>query len=130
MAVSSLPDRPLSRPPPPLAKPDLPAMIGASAKLLEQVTAQQAAASRLSELSVACGGQPLALPELEQLAQEAGLKAVLWAMQAEMRGCAAGWLQGPLFELDVADMQSKVGVLSLAAVLLLLLALLPSLSTS
>jgi hypothetical protein len=88
-------------------------MIEASAKLLEQVIAQQAAASRLSELSVACGAQPLVLPELDQLAEEAGLQAVLWAMQAEMRGCAAAWLQGPLFELDVADMQSQVGPLVL-----------------
>lgn len=89
---------------------DLPAMIEASAKLLEQVTAQQAAAGRLSELSVACGGEPLALPELDQLAEEAGLKAVLWAMQEQLRGAAATWLTGPVFELDVADMQFKVGV--------------------
>jgi hypothetical protein len=85
-------------------------MIEASAKLLEQVTAQQAAAGRLSELSVACGGEPLALPELDQLAEEAGLKAVLWAMQEQLRGAAATWLTGPVFELDVADMQFKVGV--------------------
>lgn len=29
-------------------------------------------------------------------------------MQQEMAAAAAGWMQGPLFELDVGDMQAQV----------------------
>lgn len=87
---------------------ELAAMIEATSKLLQQVVAQQAAADHLSELSVQCGGTPLILEELEQLAEETGLKAMLWSMQQEMRDCAGAWMQGPLFESDVRDMQAKV----------------------
>lgn len=85
-------------------------MIEATGKLLAQVMTQQAAASHLSALSVECGGTPLVLEELEALAEETGLKAMLWAMQQEMRKAATAWMTGPLFGLDVADMQAKVGL--------------------
>lgn len=84
-------------------------MIEATGKLLQQVMTQQAAANHLSELSVECGGAPLVLQELEQLAEEAGLKAMLWSMQREMRDLSEGWMLGRLFELDVAEMQAQVG---------------------
>lgn len=84
-------------------------MIEATSKLLQQVMTQQATASHLSELSVECGGAPLVLQELEQLAETAGLKAMLWSMQQEMRDLGKAWMQGQLFELDVAEMQAKVG---------------------
>jgi hypothetical protein len=84
-------------------------MIEATGKLLQQVITQQAAANHLSELSIECGGSPLVLEELEQLAEETGLKAMLWTMQREMKDSTAQWMVGPLFELDVADMQAKVG---------------------
>jgi hypothetical protein len=87
---------------------ELAAMIEATGKLLGQVMQQQAAASHLSALSVECGGTPLVLEELQALAEEASLKALLWTMQQEMREAAAGWMSGPLFGLDVADMQAKV----------------------
>lgn len=83
-------------------------MIEATSKLLQQVVNQQATASHLSELSVECGGAPLVLQELEQLAETAGLKAMLWSMQQEMRDLGGAWMQGRLFELDVTEMQAKV----------------------
>jgi hypothetical protein len=48
------------------------------------------------------------LQELEQLAEEAGLKAMLWSMQKEMKELSEGWMTGRLFELDVTEMQAQV----------------------
>lgn len=89
---------------------DLSAMIAATSSLLQQVVSQQATADHLSQLSVECGGAALVLQELEQLAEDAGLKHMLWTMQQEMGTATAAWMQGPLFELDVADMQAQVGL--------------------
>ena len=70
---------------------------------------QQSTAEHLSQLSVQCGGAPLVLQELEQLAEEAGLKHLLWTMQQDMAAATAAWLKGPLFEQDVAQLQTQVG---------------------
>jgi hypothetical protein len=76
---------------------------------MQQVMTQQVAADHLSNLSVECGGPPLVVQELKALAEETGLKHMLWTMQQELAEAGAAWMQGPLFELDVADMQAKVG---------------------
>lgn len=85
-------------------------MISATSSLLQQVAAQQATAAYLSQLSVQCGGAPLVLQELEQLAENVGLKHLLWTMQQDMAATTAAWLQGQLFDFDVADMTAQVSV--------------------
>ncbi|KAF8058456.1 DNAH6 [Scenedesmus sp. PABB004] len=91
---------------------DVDAVIAATGALMAQVAAHQATAARISGLAVRCGGAPLALAELEALAEDVELKHLLWSAQRDWAAATADWLAAPFFELDVLAMQDTVDRLS------------------